>query len=214
MRGCRPTSLALFANAYTKVDSLQAQCRYIRQVVADVASAIARSSIALPELNSPARSTLRLAAAEIPKFEIPSSLLAGAHAIELARMNDAVTGAMGSIAFDNLAASDRSLGRRLVSLSDSYRDIFAGLPKIDFPLPDFVTELPARDMIVKSTIVSSRTVDFEPADATIDLETACVIDPANTANVISDDLTAAEKKKIAQAAGKSLEEPYWEQVLW
>lgn len=73
-----------------------------------LASAIARSSIALPELNSPARSTLRLAAAEIPKFEIPSSLLAGAHAIELARMNDAVTGAMRSIAFDNLAASDRS----------------------------------------------------------------------------------------------------------
>ena len=46
------------------------------------------------------------------------------------------------------------------------------------------------------------------------LETACVSDPANTANVISDDLTAVEKKRIAQAAGKSREEPYWEQVLW
>ena len=132
-----------------------------------LASAIARSSVAIPALNSPA---LRLAASEIPKFAIPSSLLAGAHAIELAGMNDAVAGAMSSIDFDNLAAFDRSLGRRLVSLSDSYRDIFAGLAKIDFPLPDFVTELPARDMIVKSTIVSSRTVDFEPADATIDLE--------------------------------------------
>jgi hypothetical protein len=46
------------------------------------------------------------------------------------------------------------------------------------------------------------------------LETASVIDPANTANVVSDDLTAAEKKKIAQTAGKSRNEPYWEQVLW
>lgn len=135
-----------------------------------LACAIARTSIAIPELNSPALSTLRLAASEIPTFAIPSSLLGGAHAVELARMNDAVAGAMSSIDFDNLAAFDRSLGRRLVSLSDSYRAIFAGLPKIDFPLPDFVTELPARDMIVKSTIVSSRTVDFEPADATIDLE--------------------------------------------
>jgi hypothetical protein len=46
------------------------------------------------------------------------------------------------------------------------------------------------------------------------LETACVIDPANTNNVISDDLTAAEKKKIAGQAGKSRREPYWNQVLW
>jgi hypothetical protein len=46
------------------------------------------------------------------------------------------------------------------------------------------------------------------------LETACVIDPANSANIISDDLTAADKKKIAHAAGASRKEPYWEQVLW
>ncbi len=65
---------------------------------------------------------------------------------------------------------DLSLGRRLVSLSNSYRDIFAGLQNIEIPLPAFVTELPARDMIVKSTIVSSRAVDFAPVDATIDLD--------------------------------------------
>lgn len=46
------------------------------------------------------------------------------------------------------------------------------------------------------------------------LETACVIDPANTNNVISDDLTAAEKKRIAEQARESRHEPYWEQVLW
>jgi hypothetical protein len=46
------------------------------------------------------------------------------------------------------------------------------------------------------------------------LETACVIDPANIANIISEDLTAAAKKTIAQAAGASRKEPYWQQVLW
>jgi hypothetical protein len=46
------------------------------------------------------------------------------------------------------------------------------------------------------------------------LGTACVIDPANTNNVISDDLTGAEKKRIAEQAGKSRNEPYWRQVLW
>ena len=46
------------------------------------------------------------------------------------------------------------------------------------------------------------------------LDTACVIDPANTNNVISDDLSASEKRKIAEQAGKSRNEPYWKQVLW
>lgn len=46
------------------------------------------------------------------------------------------------------------------------------------------------------------------------VETACVIDPANTNNVISDDLTTVEKRKIAEQASKSRNEPYWEQVLW
>jgi hypothetical protein len=46
------------------------------------------------------------------------------------------------------------------------------------------------------------------------LEASCVIDPANTNNVISDDLTAPEKKKIADQAANSRNEPYWEQVLW
>jgi hypothetical protein len=46
------------------------------------------------------------------------------------------------------------------------------------------------------------------------LETACVIDPANSANIISEDLTAAEKKQVATQAGKSRKAPYWEQVLW
>lgn len=136
-----------------------------------LASAMARSAIALPELNSAYISeALRLAATGIHKFEPSTSMLAGAQALEISRINDVVAGALSSTAFDNLAAFNRSLGRRLVSLSDSYRDIFAGLAKIDFALPDFVTDLPTRDMVVKSTIVSSRAVDFDPQDATIDLD--------------------------------------------
>lgn len=40
------------------------------------------------------------------------------------------------------------------------------------------------------------------------------IDPANTNNVISDDLTDAEKKTIADQALKSKQEPYWGSIIW
>jgi len=43
--------------------------------------------------------------------------------------------------------------------------------------------------------------------------TARVVDPANTNNVISDDLTAAEKARIAHAAALSLA-ANWNQVIW
>ncbi len=45
-------------------------------------------------------------------------------------------------------------------------------------------------------------------------ETARVVDPANSANIISDDLTAAEKKRIAVQASNSLKKPYWTQIIW
>lgn len=46
------------------------------------------------------------------------------------------------------------------------------------------------------------------------LETACVIDPSNTHNIISDDFTQAEKKAIAVQAGKSHDTPAWHATLW
>jgi hypothetical protein len=39
------------------------------------------------------------------------------------------------------------------------------------------------------------------------------VDPANTTNVVSDDLTAAERKAIATAAGAARAEPYWEGLV-
>ena len=39
-------------------------------------------------------------------------------------------------------------------------------------------------------------------------------DPSNSANILSDELTAAEKQAIADQAGRSLAERYWERILW
>ena len=41
-----------------------------------------------------------------------------------------------------------------------------------------------------------------------------VEDPTNSNNVISDDLTNAEKQRIATTASQSANEPYWERVVW
>lgn len=41
-----------------------------------------------------------------------------------------------------------------------------------------------------------------------------VLDPANTNNVISNDLSAKEKLLLAQQAEMSLSEQYWEKIIW
>ncbi|HYH05610.1 MAG TPA: nucleotidyltransferase [Thermoanaerobaculia bacterium] len=47
-----------------------------------------------------------------------------------------------------------------------------------------------------------------------DLATARIVDPANTNNIISDDMTAREKAFIAAAASRSLTKKYWSEVIW
>jgi hypothetical protein len=42
---------------------------------------------------------------------------------------------------------------------------------------------------------------------------ARVVDPANTNNIISDDLSAADKTKIATAAGQALKATHWEHIV-
>jgi hypothetical protein len=39
-------------------------------------------------------------------------------------------------------------------------------------------------------------------------------DPANTSNVLSDEISANEKQRIASVAIHSAMEPYWEQIIW
>lgn len=160
-------ALAIGDHVFTEYERLSANSALVGETLASV---IARSGGILPEFNSAALSELRLTVPEIPKFEIPSDVLIGAHALDLARMNDVIAGALSSEAFDSLASVDVSLGRALVGLSDSYRDIFTGMAAVKSSLPDFVTDLPPRDMILKSLIVSSRAPDFEPAEAAIDLD--------------------------------------------
>ena len=46
------------------------------------------------------------------------------------------------------------------------------------------------------------------------LTTRQLIDPANTNNVISNDLTASEKASIASKASASATEKYWENIIW
>lgn len=44
--------------------------------------------------------------------------------------------------------------------------------------------------------------------------TAVVVDPVNSNNKLSDDLTVAEKKLISQKAAASLKEPFWKEIIW
>lgn len=46
------------------------------------------------------------------------------------------------------------------------------------------------------------------------LPTTRILDPANTNNVISDDLTSAEKSRISMQARASVNAPNWTNILW
>ncbi len=41
-----------------------------------------------------------------------------------------------------------------------------------------------------------------------------VVDPANSNNILSDELTADEKRSISSIAQKSLAEQYWDNIIW
>jgi hypothetical protein len=43
---------------------------------------------------------------------------------------------------------------------------------------------------------------------------ARIEDPANSNNIVSDDLTREERTKVAKAAYSSLKERYWEHIIW
>lgn len=41
-----------------------------------------------------------------------------------------------------------------------------------------------------------------------------IVDPANSNNILSDDLTQAEKKQVAAQAANSAREHFWEKIIW
>ncbi len=46
------------------------------------------------------------------------------------------------------------------------------------------------------------------------LTTTRIVDPGNTNNVISDDLSQTNKRKIAKQAADSVQQQYWENIIW
>ena len=46
------------------------------------------------------------------------------------------------------------------------------------------------------------------------IQTRRVIDPANTNNILSEELTQMEKKDLSNAAQQSLLAPYWKEIIW
>lgn len=46
------------------------------------------------------------------------------------------------------------------------------------------------------------------------IQTRRVIDPANTNNILSEELTQMEKKALSNAAQQSLLAPYWGEIIW
>jgi hypothetical protein len=41
-----------------------------------------------------------------------------------------------------------------------------------------------------------------------------IVDPANSGNIISDDITASEKKAVADQAGESICKKNWGDIIW
>jgi hypothetical protein len=46
------------------------------------------------------------------------------------------------------------------------------------------------------------------------VETVRLVDPSNSNNVVSDDLTLAEKQALHRGASSSLAQPSWGQIVW
>ena len=46
------------------------------------------------------------------------------------------------------------------------------------------------------------------------ITSARIVDPANTNNVLSDELTHAEKQQVATQAAHSVREQYWKRIIW
>lgn len=66
----------------------------------------------------------------------------------------------------------------------------------------------------KSTTATSDNVLYLLRFIRDSIRSVRVLDPANTNNVLSDDLSSNEKLLLAQQAEKSLSEQYWSSIIW
>lgn len=91
---------------------------------------------------------------------------------DAAKFNDVLVNSLAATAWTSVPNFDKLLEDALSSLSDSYADIFSSLAKEAeiFPsVPDFVVTLPPRDMVIKTEIIASRSLEYNPDRAPIDL---------------------------------------------
>lgn len=65
----------------------------------------------------------------------------------------------------------------------------------------------SRSALAENTLHALRTIGSSLASTRI-------VDPANTNNVVSDDLTQAEKQRVGAQAAQSAREKYWENIIW
>jgi hypothetical protein len=83
--------------------------------------------------------------------------------------------------------------------------------QLDFP--SFYLELTAIDALSGARGTLSQNVWTALEYLRDRFPNARVVDPANTNDTISDDLSAADKAKIATAAGQALKASHWEHIV-
>jgi predicted nucleotidyltransferase len=92
--------------------------------------------------------------------------------------------------------------------------IWRKLNALDFP--SIYLELSVINALSSRTIFSSRASNFLEVLEYLQRPflTARIVDPANSNNIISDDLTMAEKRRIADQAAISRAKKNWETIIW
>ena len=107
---------------------------------------------------------------------------------------------------DTVAKSGRTTEIRAVKL---WRD----LHRLSFP--SFYLELSVIEALKgRSTATPASNVLYALRDISSNLLTRRIIDPANTNNAISDDLTQAEKTAVATQARFSAAKKTWGEIIW
>jgi hypothetical protein len=91
--------------------------------------------------------------------------------------------------------------------------IWRSLRQLDFP--SFYLELVVLETLRGHAIGRLERNVSSALDFLADGFVGCHIeDPSNSANVVSDDLTAAQQQAIAEQAAQSANESYWDRIIW
>jgi hypothetical protein len=132
-------------------------------VPGDIAHLMARNSAAVDQAMQGISSNLNPQTWEA--FGFPALTAA-------AKFNDVLVNSLVAPAWSSVPNFDNLFADSLSGLSGSYAEIFSSIAKeveISRRVPDFVVTLPPRDMVVKTEIIASRSLEYNPDRAAIDL---------------------------------------------